>query len=85
MTAGQQLWISNVSETALVFFGKYSYALYLFHMPIRTAIYDHWFSGIFPQVTGVKAVLWQFVFIGVTTLACIPPVLLSRNLFESNS
>lgn len=66
----------------LRFFGKYSYAIYLFHLPIRAAIRDLFFGDAqFRQLIG-PAIAWQLVFYVLATLAVIPPALISWHFFE---
>jgi peptidoglycan/LPS O-acetylase OafA/YrhL len=70
------------SNAFLRFLGKYSYAIYLFHLPIRAAIRDTLFAK--PQVHALlgSGLLYQWVFYLVAGAAVIPPVLLSWNLLE---
>jgi peptidoglycan/LPS O-acetylase OafA/YrhL len=65
-----------------IFFGKYSYAIYLFHLPIRAVIRDAFFGETaFRQLPGF-ALGWQMIFYVLATLAVIPLALLSWNLYE---
>src|SRR5262249_37618901 len=43
----------------LIFFGKYSYSIYLFHLPIRAAIRDLVFSRLFHASSGGTALFYQ--------------------------
>jgi len=67
----------------LTFFGKYSYAIYLFHLPIRAVIRDLFFGDKQFHTLPGPAIVWQMVFYIVATLAVIPPTLLSWYLFEN--
>ncbi len=66
----------------LRFFGKYSYGIYLLHLPVR----DFLLRGVF---SGGQLERWfsfpmgkYLVFYAVATLAVIPPALVSWHLFE---
>jgi peptidoglycan/LPS O-acetylase OafA/YrhL len=71
-----------LSGGILRFFGKYSYAIYLFHLPVRAAVRDTVFAS--PRLTALTGtgILWQLAFYAATLLVVIPCVLLSWNLLE---
>ena len=66
----------------LVVFGKYSYAMYLFHLPIRAVFRDL----IFPPEVWVgllgSPILYQIIFIPVSVSATLVAAVLSWNLLE---
>src|SRR2546428_841867 len=66
----------------LRFFGKYSYAIYLFHMPIRACLRDTVFLST--RLTAVlgTGLVWQLVFYVASTVAVIPFALLSWKFLE---
>lgn len=71
------------TSRTLSFFGKYSYAIYLFHVPIRAALRDLAFGDAqFRRLPG-SALLWQGGFYVLSTLLVIPPALLSWRLLEA--
>lgn len=66
----------------LQFFGRYSYCIYLVHLPIRALLRDAVFGRTrFDHLSGA-AVAWQLLFYVVATLAVIPVAVLSWNLLE---
>jgi peptidoglycan/LPS O-acetylase OafA/YrhL len=73
-----------MSSGFLRFFGKYSYAIYLFHLPVRAVIRDSWFGDAQFRTLPGSPYLWQGVFYLVATLAVIPLALLSWHLWEKH-
>jgi peptidoglycan/LPS O-acetylase OafA/YrhL len=77
----------------LLTLGKYSYALYLFHLPIRAAIRDYVFGPHlgdktrplmkFPTIAGSE-IPGQLVFYFIATAAALALALLSWHLFEKH-
>ena len=68
----------------LGFFGKYSYAIYLFHLPARAILRDLFFGNKQFRALPGWPLLWQLVFYVVATAAVIPFALLSWNLYEKH-
>jgi peptidoglycan/LPS O-acetylase OafA/YrhL len=69
----------------LRFFGKYSYAMYLFHIPIRDEIRHRFFPDAWLQEThGFELLGRQLLFFSVTTLASVALALVSWHLFEKH-
>jgi peptidoglycan/LPS O-acetylase OafA/YrhL len=63
-------------------FGKYSYALYLFHLPVRAAVRDTIYGqDDFPRVLG-SLVPGQLVFYAISTSLALGLAMLSWALFE---
>ena len=62
--------------------GKYSYAIYLFHMPLRAFLRDEFFSLV--QVKNVlgDGLLWQSAFYVVSTAVVLVFAILSWNILE---
>ncbi len=71
-----------LESRVLLTFGKYSYAIYLLHLPIRAALRDMLFRS--PRVTAAlgDGLLWQFVFYLVSGAAALCAALISWNLLE---
>ncbi|MBV8552615.1 MAG: acyltransferase [Acidobacteriaceae bacterium] len=63
-------------------FGKYSYAIYLLHLPIRAALRDTVFASSRVQVVLGHGILWQLVFYIFSILAALIGALLTWNLIE---
>ncbi len=64
------------------FFGKYSYALYIFHLPSTYFTKHVFFRGNdFHSLPGF-AILWQFIFYVIATLVSVLLALASWNLLE---
>ncbi|MBL0927132.1 MAG: acyltransferase [Phycisphaerales bacterium] len=88
-------WIARLFDTwFLKMLGKYSYALYLFHMPLRAAIRDVAFGPAaaagarlpfvkFPRVLGSELPA-QMVFYALASAAAIVLAWLSWHLFEKH-
>lgn len=72
-----------LTSPLLVMFGKYSYCLYLVHLPIRAVIRDLVYGpSQFPFVWG-SAIIGQLAFFVLSTLATLPVAIASWYLFES--
>jgi peptidoglycan/LPS O-acetylase OafA/YrhL len=70
------------ASSALVFFGRYSYALYVFHPPILFFLKDHVFSvGTLPRLMGSQ-LPGQILFIAVATGVSVGVALLSWHFYE---
>lgn len=71
------------SHPVLVWFGKYSYALYLFHLPVRAAIRDLAFGDA--QFRTLPGGPWtgQLLFYLITTMAVTPLAWFSWRLVEN--
>ena len=71
-----------LSHPAPVFFGKYSYAMYLFHLPVAYFTKHVVFKGAdFHSLPGL-AIMWQFLFYAVATALCVLSALVSWYLLE---
>jgi peptidoglycan/LPS O-acetylase OafA/YrhL len=66
----------------LTFFGKYSYAIYLFHCPIRALIRDTLFGDAVIRSLPMSPLLGQLIFYLVAGAAVIPFALLSWRFLE---
>lgn len=71
-----------LTASPFVFFGKYSYGIYVFHQPIsgllKRSLLDHsYLSAVSPLMT-------QLVFTFMATLSSIAAALISWNLFEKH-
>lgn len=79
--------VRMVSWRPLVFLGKYSYALYLFHWPVRVFIEAIFAKKLavetFPRLWG-STIGWQVVFYVVTWSVSIALALVSWHLFEKH-
>jgi peptidoglycan/LPS O-acetylase OafA/YrhL len=70
------------SSKLLTIYGRYSYGIYLFHLPIRAAIRDLAFGDSqFRKLPG-SPLLWQAAFYLIGCAAVLPPAVLSYHLFE---
>ena len=74
---------ASLGNGALRFFGKYSYSIYLIHLPLRAAIRDTIFAAAKTHSALGSGLVYQFVFYGAATAALVPLALLSWNLLES--
>ena len=72
------------SGPVLIMFGIYSYALYLFHLPVRALLRDGFFNaGAFATLGGSQIPL-QFIFYVVSTFAALVLAWLSWHAFEKH-
>ena len=71
-----------LGSSFLRFFGKYSYAIYLFHLPIRAVIRDTLFHSSRIGAILPNDIVKQMVFYVVATAAVAPAALLSWNVLE---
>jgi peptidoglycan/LPS O-acetylase OafA/YrhL len=63
-------------------FGRYSYALYLFHLPIATLLHDHGLAPArFPTLAGSE-LPGQLIFYLIATAIALAAAMASWNLFE---
>ena len=71
-----------LSWRPLLFFGKYSYGIYLIHIPVRDLLLRVFFNN--GRVEGWFSFPMEryLVFYALETLAVIPPALISWHLFE---
>jgi peptidoglycan/LPS O-acetylase OafA/YrhL len=76
--------IRLLEQPALVAFGKYSYALYLFHLPIRAVIRDKVYTPDQFMVIMGSSLPGQLIFYVGATLATFAAAWLSWHLFESH-
>lgn len=75
-------WLVRLFESSLLrAFGKYSYAMYLFHLPIRAVIRDTVFGKDLKWIANSQIGM-QIVFTGVSIAATFGLAWLSWNLFE---
>ena len=71
-----------LASGALTFFGKYSYAMYLFHLPIRALVRDTVFPPArFPTLLG-SALPGQLIFYVIATVPVVIAAWLSWHLYE---
>lgn len=70
------------SSKFLTFFGKYSYAMYLFHIPAGAIVRQFMLNAEAFQTLPGFPLLWQFLFYALGILCVIPPALLSWHLLE---
>jgi peptidoglycan/LPS O-acetylase OafA/YrhL len=80
---GRPLVAAILRNNGLQFFGKYSYSIYLMHLPLRAAIRDTVFSAAGTHAALGSGLLYQFAFYAVATAAVVPLALLSWKVFES--
>jgi peptidoglycan/LPS O-acetylase OafA/YrhL len=80
---GHPLIAVSLGNGVLRFFGKYSYSIYLIHLPLRAAIRDTVFASAQTHSALGSGMLYQFAFYIVATAAVVPVALLSWNLLES--
>jgi peptidoglycan/LPS O-acetylase OafA/YrhL len=71
-----------LSNSVLRFFGKYSYAMYLFHSPIGAEIRDTLFRSRRLNAVLPNEIVKQFVFYAVALAVVVPAALLSWNVLE---
>ena len=85
LTAAHASWhVWLLEQTPLVTLGKYSYALYLFHLPIRAVLRDKLYGpDQFPVVLG-STLPGQVLFYLAASLAALGAAWLSWRLFESH-
>jgi peptidoglycan/LPS O-acetylase OafA/YrhL len=69
------------SSKLLTFFGKYSYAMYLFHIPCGSLVRRFLSAESFQTLPG-NPLLWQFLYYLLGIFCVIPLALLSWNLLE---
>ncbi|HXP83714.1 MAG TPA: acyltransferase [Bryobacteraceae bacterium] len=74
---------ASLGNGALRFFGKYSYSIYLIHLPLRAAIRDTIFAAEQTHSALGSGLLYQFAFDVAATAAVVPLALLSWKLLES--
>ena len=84
LTAPAESHVRSVLEwRGLRMMGKYSYALYLFHVPILIALIQHgWTPGILPRIGG-STMPGFFVFAGGCLTVSLVAASLSWHVFES--
>lgn len=68
----------------LTMFGRYSYALYLFHLPVRAVIRDTVYRPEQFFTIGSSQLPGQLCFYGIATAASLVLALLSWNLYEKH-
>lgn len=74
---------ASLGNNTLRFFGKYSYCLYLIHLPLRAAIRDTVFAAATTHSALGSGLLYQFAFYIAATAVVVPVALLSWNLLEN--
>jgi peptidoglycan/LPS O-acetylase OafA/YrhL len=77
-------WVHAIfSSPFLRTFGKYSYALYLFHLPLRAFVRDVWFTpATIPALAGSQ-IPGQLLFYTVSTAIALGAAVLSWYAYES--
>lgn len=70
------------THPVLVFLGKYSYAMYLFHLPVGALLRDILHIPAELQKLGGPLMVWQMVYYVIAVAAVTPFVLLSWNVLE---
>ena len=76
---------SILTNGVLTFFGKYSFAIYLIHLPIRAVIRDLFFGDSQFQTMPGGQIVGQIAFYFIATLGVIPFALLSWHLIEKRA
>jgi len=74
---------ATLNHRALKFFGKYSYSIYLMHLPLRAMIRDTVFAAQSTHVILGSELTYQFAFYIAATAAVVPLALLSWKFIES--
>jgi peptidoglycan/LPS O-acetylase OafA/YrhL len=64
-------------------FGKYSYALYLFHLPLRALVRDAWFTPASVPALAGSLIPGQILFYAVSTAVAFGAAVLSWYAYES--
>jgi peptidoglycan/LPS O-acetylase OafA/YrhL len=80
---GHPLIAASLRNSALRFFGKYSYSIYLMNLPLRAAIRDTVFSRADIHAALGSGLVYQFAFYIAATATLIPLALLSWKVLES--
>ena len=83
VTAPQTRLARVFGSSVLIAFGIYSYALYLFHMPVRGVLRDFVFNR-FPFFVFGSLVVWQILFYVVATGLTLALAFLSWQLYEKH-
>ena len=83
LTASRASALARMLERApLVVLGRYSYALYLFHLPVRAAVRDTLFARGWPLTAGGSYLPAQLAFYAVSTGAALALAWASWHLLE---
>ncbi len=83
VTAPQTRLARVFGSRVLIAFGIYSYALYLFHMPVRGVLRDFVFNRFPFSILG-SLVVWQILFYVVATVLTLALAFLSWQLYEKH-
>ncbi len=77
------LWPRMLSAGWLRAFGKYSYALYLLHLPVMRAVHEYVFNPEEYETLGIGPWIAQVLFYGAATVPAFALAWLSWRLFEA--